>query len=63
MDRGRSAEAQREQIKGDGEVFRRTVSFKSHAPLVRCPALHRSATNDFRGLMVHVYRTNALIEG
>ena len=53
--------AQLDQIKGDAEVFRRTLSFESYAPLIRCPVLHRSATNDFHGWMDDVYRTNALI--
>ncbi len=55
-------QAKQEQIKGDVEVFRRTMSFESYAPLIRCPVLHRSATNDFHGWMDDVYRTNALIE-
>jgi dienelactone hydrolase len=50
-------------IKGDVEVFRRTLSFESYAPAIRCPVLHRSATNDFHGWMDDVYRTNALIPG
>ena len=54
--------AQQEQIKGDIAVFRRTLSFESYAPLIRCPILHRSATNDFHGWMDDVYRTDALIE-
>lgn len=54
--------AQQEQIKGDVEVFRKTMSFESYAPLIRCPVLHRSATNDFHGWMDDVYRTNTLIE-
>lgn len=53
--------AQQDKIKGDVEVFRRTLSFESYAPLIRCPVLHRSATNDFHGWMDGVYRTNALI--
>lgn len=53
--------ARQEQVKGDVEVFRRTMSFESYAPLIRCPVLHRSATNDFHGWMDDVYRTNALI--
>lgn len=53
--------AQQEQIKGDVDVFRRTLSFESYAPLIKCPVLHRSATNDFHGWMDDVYRTNALI--
>lgn len=53
--------AQQEQIKGDVEVFRRTLSFESYAPRITCPVLHRSATNDFHGWMDDVYRTNALI--
>lgn len=53
--------ARQEQIQGDVEVFRHTLSFESYAPLIRCPVLHRSATNDFHGWMDDVYRTNALI--
>ncbi len=49
------------EIKGDVELFRRTLSFESYAPLIRCPVLHRSGTNDFHGWMDDVYRTNALI--
>ncbi|MCX6907968.1 MAG: dienelactone hydrolase family protein [Verrucomicrobia bacterium] len=55
--------AQQEHIKGDVEVFRRTLSFESYAPLIRCPVMHRSASNDFHGWMDDVYRTDALIEG
>ncbi len=53
--------AQQDRILGDVEVFRRTLSFESYAPLIRCPVLHRSGTNDFHGWMDDVYRTNALI--
>jgi hypothetical protein len=53
--------AQQEQVKGDIEVFKRTLSFESYAPLIKCPVLHRSGTNDFHGWMDDVYRTNALI--
>ncbi len=48
-------------IQGDVEVFRKTLSFESYAPHIRCPVLHRSGTNDFHGWMDDVYRTNALI--
>jgi dienelactone hydrolase len=54
--------AQQEQIKGDIEVFKRTLSFESYSPLIKCPVLHRSGTNDFHGWMDDVYRTNALIK-
>ncbi|MCA9161487.1 MAG: acetylxylan esterase [Planctomycetales bacterium] len=54
--------AQQNHIRGDVEVFRRTLSFESYAPRIQCPVLHRSATNDFHGWMDDVYRTNALIE-
>ena len=50
-------------VDGDVELFRRTLGFESYAPLIRCPVLHRSATNDFHGWMDDVYRTNALIPG
>ena len=49
------------RVDGDVDLFRRTLSFESYAPLIRCPVLHRSATNDFHGWMDDVYRTNALI--
>ena len=53
--------AQQEQIQGDVELFRRTLSFESYAPRINCPVLHRSGTNDFHGWMDDVYRTNVLI--
>ena len=56
-------EAVQERIAGDLDVFRRTLSFESYAPRIRCPVLHRSGTNDFHGWMDDVYRTNALIAG
>lgn len=49
------------RIAGDVELFRKTLSFESYSPLIRCPVLHRGATNDFHGWMDDVYRTNALI--
>lgn len=52
---------QQDHIKGDIDLFRRTLSFESYSPLIRCPVLHRSSTNDFHGWMDDVYRTNALI--
>lgn len=52
---------QQDRIKGDVELFARTMSFESYAPLIKCPVLHRSGTNDFHGWMDDVYRTNALI--
>jgi hypothetical protein len=53
--------AQQEHVKGDVEMFRRTLSFDSYAVLIQCPVLHRSGTNDFHGWMDDVYRTNSLI--
>lgn len=50
-----------DHVTGDLDLFRRTLSFESVAPLIRCPVLHRSATNDFHGWMDDVYRTNLLI--
>jgi len=52
-----------DRVRGDVDLFRRTISFESYAPRIRCPVLHRSATNDFHGWMDDVYRTNALIPG
>jgi hypothetical protein len=53
---------QQDHIKGDVELFARTLSFESYAPLIQCPVLHRSGTNDFHGWMDDVYRTNTLIK-
>lgn len=54
--------ARLDHVRGDVDLFRRTLSFESYAPMIRCPVLHRSATNDFHGWMDDVYRTNALIQ-
>ncbi len=54
--------AQMENIRGDVSLFARTLGFESYAPLIRCPVLHLSGTNDFHGWMDDVYRTNALIQ-
>lgn len=51
-----------DKVKGDVEIFKRTLSFESYSPLIKCPVLHRSGTNDFHGWMDDVYRTNALIQ-
>jgi hypothetical protein len=51
------------RVRGDVDLFRRTLSFENYAPRITCPVLHRSATNDFHGWMDDVYRTNALIPG
>lgn len=56
-------EGQGHHIKGNIALFARTLSFESYAPLIRCPVMHRSASNDFHGWMDDVYRTDALIEG
>lgn len=49
------------RVQGDVEVYRKTLAFESYSPLIQCPVLHRSGTNDFHGWMDDVYRTNALI--
>ena len=54
--------ARGDRVQDDVDLFRRTLSFESYAPLIQCPVLHRSATNDFHGWMDDVYRTNALIQ-
>ncbi|MEI7776363.1 MAG: dienelactone hydrolase family protein, partial [Verrucomicrobiota bacterium] len=54
---------QQENIRGDTALFARTLGFESYAPLIQCPVLHLSGTNDFHGWMDDVYRTNALIKG
>jgi hypothetical protein len=53
--------AQQENINGDTALFTRTLGFENYAPLIKCPVLHLSGTNDFHGWMDDVYRTNALI--
>lgn len=53
---------QQENIRGDAALFARTLGFESYAPLIHCPVLHLSGTNDFHGWMDDVYRTNALIK-
>lgn len=50
-----------ENIRGDRDLFARTLGFEHYAPLIRCPVLHLSATNDFHGWMDDVYRTNERI--
>ncbi len=55
--------SQTREVKGDAGLFTRTLGFEHYAPLIRCPVLHLSATNDFHGWMDDVYRTNALIKG
>jgi dienelactone hydrolase len=52
---------QQENIRGDQALFTRTLGFEHYAPLIRCPVLHLSGTNDFHGWMDDVYRTNARI--
>lgn len=54
--------AQQENIKGDTALFARTLGFENYAPLIHCPVMHLSGTNDFHGWMDDVYRTNALIQ-
>ena len=48
---------------GDPNLYSRTLDFQNYAPLIRCPLLHRSASDDFHGWMDDVYRTDALIQG
>lgn len=57
---GQKAPAQ-SQVRGSVQLYQRCLSFEAMAPLIRCPVLHRSATNDFHGWMDDVYRTQALI--
>lgn len=53
---------QQENINGDTAWFARTLGFEHYAPLIHCPVLHLSGTNDFHGWMDDVYRTNAMIK-
>lgn len=48
--------------KPEDAVFQRTLGFEHYAPLVTCPVLHRSASNDWFGPMDNIYRTMALIK-
>jgi hypothetical protein len=49
-----------DSIKGNVEVFRRTMSFESYAPQIQCPLLHRSApTTSTAGWTTCIARTHS----
>ena len=47
----------------DTALWRRTMESQAYAPLITCPVLFMSATNDFHGWMDNGYRTLALVNG
>jgi len=49
------------RVDGDVDLYERTLDFQAYAARIRCPVLHRGATNDFHAWMDDVYRTNALV--
>jgi hypothetical protein len=54
-------EQRKQNINGDLELFRATLSFQAYAPHVTAPLLWLGATNDFHGIMDDTYRTGALM--
>jgi len=54
-------EQRRKQIKGDLQLYRKTLGFQSYAPHVQAPLLWLSATNDFHQVMDDTFRTGKLI--
>ena len=49
------------QVKGDRELFRRTMSYQFYAPRIKVPLLHLGASNDFHGQMDATYTTGARV--
>ncbi|MBL61833.1 MAG: hypothetical protein CMI30_00335 [Opitutae bacterium] len=48
-------------VKGDRELFRKTMGYQNYAKRIAAPVLHLGATNDFHGLMDATYATGALL--
>ncbi|MFP6900553.1 MAG: acetylxylan esterase [Opitutales bacterium] len=48
-------------VKGDRELFRKTMGYQNYAKRITAPVLHLGATNDFHGLMDATYATGALL--
>jgi dienelactone hydrolase len=49
------------QVKGNRELFRRTMSYQFYAPRIKVPLLHLGASNDFHGQMDATYTTGARV--
>ena len=48
-------------VKGDRELFRKTMGYQNYAKRITAPVLHLGATNDFHGLMDATYATGVLL--
>jgi len=48
-------------VKGDLELFRRTMGYQFYAPRITAPLLHLGASNDFHGQMDATYATGARV--
>ena len=49
------------KVKGDLELFRRTMGYQFYAPRITAPLLHLGASNDFHGQMDATYATGAQV--
>jgi len=49
------------KVKGDLELFRRTMGYQFYAPRITAPLLHLGASNDFHGQMDATYATGARV--
>jgi hypothetical protein len=49
-------------VKGDLELFRRTMGYQFYAPRITAPLLHLGASNDFHGQMDATYATGAQVK-
>ena len=49
------------KVKGDLELFRRTMGYQFYAPRITAPLLHLGASNDFHGQMDATYATGAKV--
>jgi hypothetical protein len=49
-------------VKGDLELFRRTMGYQFYAPRITAPLLHLGASNDFHGQMDATYATGARVK-
>ena len=50
------------KVKGDLELFRRTMGYQFYAPRITAPLLHLGASNDFHGQMDATYATGAKVK-
>ena len=50
------------KVKGNLELFRRTMGYQFYAPRITAPLLHLGASNDFHGQMDATYATGAKVK-